>query len=217
MAEFSSGQDTTAQRLAAIEQQVREWDWRREQQERSNATDDPDAPRHKGVRMPATGRRLWVVVAGAAVVAAAAVGVVLGTGGSTPPAPAPGHSVQAQQFAAADKSVTEGGLVVAAGFNGLKGVPTVAAVSNVIDPYVVALARFQRQVGAIHWAAAERAGSKAVLSQASQFSTFLRTLQGLNPVGLGTWIHQFYAQVVNLTEANSVLRHQLGLPAQPVT
>jgi hypothetical protein len=217
MAEFSGGQNTTAQRLAAIEQQVREWDWRREQ-EGAPAEASPRAPRHRvsaGVAAP--GRRLWAVVVGSVVVVAAVIGIILGTGSSPPSPPAPGHSLQAQQFAAADETVTQGGVVVASGFNSLKGVPTVALVANVTDPYVAALTRFERQVGEIHLTRAQRLDGVAVLSQAHQFSSFLHTLNGLNPLDLGTWIHQFYAHVVSLTEASAVLRHELGLPALPTT
>jgi hypothetical protein len=159
-------------------------------------------------------------VGGAIVVIAVVVGFAVGSSSdrsSSPAASRATSAIQSRDLArvqGATAAATSAGTAVSDGFAHLQGVPTVAAVSAVIDPYLTALEGYQGVLAAAQLPTSVSGAARAAGLQVRRIVAFLQSLKGFNSVHLGRWINGYYLHTAELQSAISQLQFVLPDPGK---
>jgi hypothetical protein len=138
---------------------------------------------------------------------------------ATPARPAPvtlsnSDVASAKEVGRATADVTQAGTVMSQQLAGLRGLPTVASVSAVVDPYLTALQRYQSALSVRRLSSRGDLWRRIVLVHVRSLETLLHDLPNTPSGELGSWINGFYLQTAELQNAIQGLDAALpGVPA----
>ena len=96
-----------------------------------------------------------------------------------------------------------------AGLSSLGGFPTPQRVAAVVNPYVDSLQLYQNVAAGVTVPTAARAAFASANDQVAQDITFLKSINGLPPLQLGTFIDEFVAHITQLQATLDRLRQNL--------
>jgi hypothetical protein len=92
----------------------------------------------------------------------------------------------------------------------LKGIPTTVAVAAVVNPYVATLGQYEDTLSGPGVPAAARTAVADARALVGQDVQFLSTINGLEPIRLGSYLEQFGKNAAQFQLALGTLEHDLG-------
>ena len=101
-----------------------------------------------------------------------------------------------------------------AGLASLSGFPTPNNVATVINPYVASLRLYETFMSGAAVPAARRSVAATAEAQVRQDVSFLETINGLPPVGLGAYLQQFGSDTTQLQTSLTTFEQDLRTPAK---
>jgi hypothetical protein len=135
----------------------------------------------------------------------------LSDSGPAPPAVSPRlAALGAKDVRSATAVITAAGTTMSLGMTDIHGVPTVAMVSAVVDPYVSALQHYERVLTGATLTLSALPARRSVLDHVHHLVTFLQTLTRVPADHLGSWIDGFYLQTAELQAAIDGLQNALS-------
>jgi len=96
-----------------------------------------------------------------------------------------------------------------AALHSLNGIPTTVTVAAVINPYISTLQHYQAVLSGAKVPSAARGAAADVRAQLSQDVQSLATIDGLQPLRLGTYLEEFGTGVTQLQKDLVTLEHAL--------
>lgn len=94
----------------------------------------------------------------------------------------------------------------------MPGFPTPAKTARVINPYISSLQDYRDFLSNLTVPAAAQGAKRTATEEINQDLAFLTSINGLEPVQLGTWLVQFGANTVDVQTALSTLEQVLDIP-----
>ena len=185
-------------------------------------------PAHARTRSEADGtnRRIrpWVAIAACILLVVAVGAVVLGSIHRAPSAPSasspttasttPPSDVAISQLQSATEEVASATTGARAAMAALSGFPTPNNVATVVNPYVASLRLYETFMSGAAVPAASQSVAATAAAQVRQDVSFLETINGLPPVGLGAYLQQFGVDTTQLQTTLTSLEQDLGTPAK---
>jgi hypothetical protein len=165
-----------------------------------------------------------VAIAACILLVVAVGAVVLGSIHRAPSAPSPSHSTTAStaptsgaaisQVRSATDEVASATSGARAGLASLSGFPTPDNVATVINPYVASLRLYEAFMSDATVPVAARSAASTAEAQVRQDVSFLETIDGLPPIGLGAFLQQFATDTTQLQTSLTALEQDLGSAAK---
>ena len=96
----------------------------------------------------------------------------------------------------------------------LHGIPTIAKVTAVMNPYVSSLQHYERVLSGVPVPKPARGAAASVRALVSKDVQSLGTINGLAPLGLGSYLEQFGTGAAKLQKELGTLEHALRAPTR---
>jgi len=132
------------------------------------------------------------------------------TTGAAPPAAV--ASSGSTRLVAATQVADEATSTTILGLHALKGIPTIVTVAALINPYVSSLQQYANALPGTDVPATAQTAAANALALVGEDVQFLSTINGLQPVRLGSYLEQFGHNAAQFQKALATLEHDLGAP-----
>ncbi len=132
---------------------------------------------------------------------------------STTASTAPLSSAATSQIQSATDEVDSAATGARAGLDSLSAFPTPNNVATVINPYIASLRLYEAVMTGATVPAGARAAAATAEGQVHQDVSFLETIDGLPPIGLGAFLQQFASDTTQLQASLTTLEQDLRSPA----